>query len=138
MTTVYHGATTYNLHTLLSGQSNRGFGLYVTDTADRAQLYADAQATHEVQTVIRRAPSSAVVELETTEDVRWNRRPDTHTSLDKCEATIKTWQVVHITAYVRRSDLTASHSKINGRYIPTYDYLREQLGDRLTVVVLDA
>jgi len=137
MTTAYHGTTNSRLGAgVLSGASTDFLGLYVTDSADRAQLYADAQATREVCVEVRRAPSSAVVTLETDAPIVWSRRAANHHTLDVCEAVVQTWRVVNVTVYATTYDLAHAAMKVNGCYVPTYPYLRAQLGDRLTIVEL--
>lgn len=137
---VFHGTATHNVFKLLEGASTRGSGLYVTDTAERAQLYADAQASGSISRTVRNVAGSAVVELETAEPVTWDRRPDDHPTLDRVEAVIKTWQIVRVTVNVRQYDLTASRTNLGAprdpRYVPTYDYLRSRLGDKLQINIV--
>ena len=132
---VFHGTTYTSLVNLLSGQSRQFSRLSVTDTAERAQLYADAQATREVATEIRRATGSAVVQMTTTEDLNWIRRDEGHNSLDKCEATIKTWNIVKVIAFTTEYNFKNSVIKVNGSYVNTFEYLTQELGDKLEIVI---
>lgn len=140
-TTVYHGTHGSSVYQLLDGSSRHWPGLYVTDSVEHAQRYADAQASREVVKEIRRVAGSAVVALVTGEAVAWSRRPDSHHTLDVCEAVISRWDVAAVTVYVNRHDLKASSTNVgtkrNPRWVSTYDDLREQLGSRLTIVVVD-
>lgn len=138
MVTVFHGTAVWNIPALLSGKSRDWSGLYVTESADLAQRYADAQATQEVSSEARHAVSSAVVEMNTSDTVVWRRRAENHNTLDVCEAVIKTWSVRYVTVYTTSFNLKSSSIKVDGRYISTFAYLREQLGDCLNVVVVDA
>lgn len=133
---VYHGTKTTSLPSIIRGQTENIIGLFVTDTSERAQLYADAQATREVRTAPRYAAGSAVATLRSAKDVQWMRRGDDHSTLDKCEAVIKTWDVVEVVCYTTASDIRASRIKIDGRYVPTYEWLRDQLGERLIIKVV--
>ena len=102
----YHGTTYWKVKPLLSGKSSEGFGgLYVTDTPERAQLYADAQASGEVDTALRYVPGAAVVEMEIDDSTLWYRREPDHPTLDKVEACVQTWTVTHVTVYVREYDI---------------------------------
>jgi transposase len=139
MTKVFHGTTTAKALSLLqpSGQL-----LYVTDTAERAQLYADAQATGTVSTTVRKANGSAVVEMETDEDIEWRRRAADHNTLDVCETTIRTWTVSNVTVYMRAYDVEHSVMKVSDSehplgysYRKTIEVLQEAFGDKLTVIV---
>lgn len=131
----YHGTAVWNVAKLLEGKSTVFGGLSVTDTAERAQLYADAQATREVSEKIRRAAGSAVVELEVG-GVKWIRRPASHGTLDTCEATVKTWQIAKVTVYASAYDLENSAAKIEGRYQNPYKFLQERLGDKVEIIVV--
>jgi hypothetical protein len=131
---VFHGTQYYKIHNIFNGQSLDFLGLYVTDTADRAQLYADAGATGEVSTSLRFAPGAAVVELETDEPVNWIRRSETHSSLDKCEATIKTWSIVRVTVYITEYAAKNAAHKVNGKYVNSVEFLKAELGDKLNII----
>lgn len=73
---VYHGTSVWEATSLVSNSRN---WLYVTDTPQRAQLYADSRATHfDVSRDIRQAPGSVLVELETSDPITWSRRPADH------------------------------------------------------------
>lgn len=99
MTTVYHGTSIHNLSKLRSGKSVDWYGLYVTDTAERATRYANAQATRTVDAqATTLAPHAAVVVMETDENIIWRRRDDNHHTLDTCETVIKTWRIVDMIA----------------------------------------
>lgn len=137
--TVYHGTTSWKIHNLLNGVSSNWYGLCVTDTAARAQLYADARATEVVSTKVRHAENSAVVELETTETVKWLRRPASHNTLDKCESTIKSWTIKTITLYMTKYAIEHSIMQIqkNSEYVNIVNYLKAALQDKLTIVIID-
>lgn len=136
MMIVYHGTAAWNVPGLLSGQSAQLSRLYVTESAELAQRYADAQASREVSAEVRRVAGSAVLTLETDEAVRWLRRPADHGTLDVAEAAISAWRVVAVTVYTTSYDLDRSRMTVGGRSVPTYAWLREQLGDRLTIEVI--
>ena len=86
---VYHGSTTSKYNSVLDGDFSKSFpGLYVTDTFERAAIYANAQATGIVdENAIVLLPHAVVIEIE-VESVRWFRRSVSHRTLDKCEAII--------------------------------------------------
>lgn len=95
-TTVYHGTRISNIKKLMSGVASFP-GLYVTENEALAARYANAQATGIVSAEFGPlAEHAAVVTLETNQEVDWRRRAHAHTSLDVCEATIKTWRIVAI------------------------------------------
>lgn len=133
---VYHGTATWNVPGLLSGQSTQPPRLYVTESAELAQRYADARASREVSAEVRRVAGSAVVTLETDETVTWMRRPAKHNTLDVAEAAISAWRVISVVVYTTTFDLSHSAMTVGGRSVSTYAWLREQLGDRLTVEVI--
>jgi len=65
-----------------------------------AARYANAQASRTVdpeatQLITERA---TVVEIKTSEEVNWRKRPSGHNSLDICETSIENWTVkaVHV------------------------------------------
>ena len=130
---VYHGTTYWKLHNLFSSNSDNSHGLYVTDTAERAQLYADAQASGEVSLNLRHVSGSAIVELETSDEVRWSRRPDDHPSLDKCEAVIQHWTVRHVVVYTDRFNLEHAMMKVAGQYVKAFEFLQKKLDQRLEI-----
>lgn len=139
MTKVFHGTTTAKALSLLHCGNG---ALYVTDTAERAQLYADAQATGTVSTTVRKATGSAVVELETNEAVEWRRRAADHNTLDVCETTITTWTASNVTVYMRAYDVEHSVMRVADSehplgysYRKTIEVLQEAFGDKLTVIV---
>ena len=73
-------------------------GLNVTNTFARAATYANAQATWYVDpdaTSIKHK-NAVVVEIEVDESPRWQRREESHNTLDKCEAIIKRGRIVKI------------------------------------------
>jgi len=133
---VYHGTTSYQIPQLLCGWSRNRYGLSVTDTAERAQLYADAQASGAVSTTPHYQPGSAVVEME-TRDVTWRRRPADHPSLDVCETEIQTWTITRVTIY-NISDYDFDHVvvKVAGHYVNEMEYLRKHLGRRLHIEIV--
>jgi hypothetical protein len=70
----------------------------VTDTFERAARYANAQATETVRSdAFELGEGAAVIELRAADDVKWHFRPENHNTLDQCEATITTWEIVSIT-----------------------------------------
>jgi len=137
MATAFHGTAIGFVAGLLAGKANNPIGLFVTERADLAQRYADAVASHEVSTEVRRVKSSAVIELETEEVIDWKRRADSHRTLDLCEATIKTWQIAHVTIYTTEYEIGHSVVRVDSKYIKIYPYLQERLGDRLEIVVIE-
>lgn len=136
MAVVFHGCAAYQVPQLLSGTTATPGGLSVTDTAPRAQLYADAQATRAVCDALRYAPGSAVVELESNESLHWFYRPACHNTLDVAEAKVRTWNIVRVVVYATAFDTRASVVMIGGKWVKLYSYLREQLGDMLHIVVV--
>jgi hypothetical protein len=131
---VYHGTSVAKVAGLLAGKPDRFGGLYVTESAELAQRYADAQASREVSTTVRLVAGSAVVEMETAETISWRRRGADHTSLDVCEACINTWTVRRVTVYADAYRLAHSVARIEGRQVNPYTWLREQFGEHLTIV----
>ena len=96
---VFHGSTTYKVHSLVSGDFSKIWpGLNVTDSFERAATYANAQASWYVDpnATVLVHKSSVVVEIEIDELPRWQRRPESHNTLDKCEAIIKRGKIVKI------------------------------------------
>jgi len=133
MTRVWHGSTTWNAHTLAEPRAR----LYVTDTPEKAQLYADAQATESVSDKLRFAPASVVIELETSDPLNWRRRSEGHNTLDTCEAVINNWTVINVTARFTRYSLEHGVAKYNGRYSSIVNALRETYGDKLTIIEVE-
>jgi len=74
--------------------------------------------------------------LEINKQVKWSRRGSNHPTLDKCEATVKTWRVVRAEIFTTEYDLHHSVTKVAGRYVHIYEYLREKLGDRLNINIV--
>ena len=128
---VYHGTTTYKGLGLAEGKARRFGGLSVTDTAERAQLYADAQASGMVSTELRYCKSSLVVELEVA-PVEFRCRPDSHHTLDKVEAEVAEWDVVSATA--RMTSYDVEHSVTRGG-VKVADALKAAFGDRLVLII---
>lgn len=94
---VYHGTTTWKMQSLLSGDFSRWPGLFVTDTRERAARYANSQAQQEVtQQTFPLAPCAVVVAIEVKEQVKWLRRPESHSTLDICEAIIQRGRIVEM------------------------------------------
>jgi hypothetical protein len=131
---VYHGSTSWKIHSLAFGKSNSWLGLWITDTPERAQLYADAQASEIVSTELRFFEDSAVAELETTE-VKWYHRSEDHSSLDKCEATIEAWKVRRVTVRMREYDMQHAKVKIDGDYVLILENLQRVFGDKLEIII---
>ena len=129
----YHGTTIGKIHSTLAGTSSRFSGLYVTDTLERAQLYADAQASRMVETDVRRVSGSAVMALEVPE-TRWMHRENS-TSLDVVEAVVDEWQIINVTVYATGYQVRKALVKIDGRYVNPFEFLKERLGDKLTVII---
>jgi hypothetical protein len=105
---VYHGRAIQIRHKgksierLMSGVSTVFGGLYVTEDAAKATRYANAQTTGSVSKEYHElAEGAAIIELETSEEITWRRRPASHASLDECEASINSWTVSRI--IVRRT-----------------------------------
>jgi hypothetical protein len=126
-TTIYHGTAAWSVDRLLSGVAEFP-GLFVTESAELAQRYADAQASGMVSGTTRHVAGSAVVEMTTEQAINWHRRNADHSTLDVCEAIIQTWQIAHVTVYATAFNIKAS---------ATYRTLQAQLGDRLTIVVVE-
>jgi hypothetical protein len=96
-TTVYHGCATWNIEKLLTGESSRFMGLFVTKTYQLAGRYANSQAAHEVMPIFAKLEEcAAIVELETSDEIIWHER-ETATSLDVTEAIIEKWSVKSVT-----------------------------------------
>ena len=130
-TTVFHGTAVWNLPRLLRGNDSF-MGLYVTDTPQRAQRYADAQTSREVSADIRALPDSVIVELHTPEEITWSRRPEDHPTLDKAEAAIKSWDIANV--YVVGPVKENSRINVGGKYVPTLQWLQDTFGDKLHIV----
>ncbi len=94
---VYHGTTTWKMHSLLSSDFSRWPGLFVTDTQERAANYANSQARQEVtQQTLPLVECAVVIAIEVDEEVKWLRRPESHDTLDKCEAIIQRGHIVEM------------------------------------------
>lgn len=102
MATVYHGSSMGKLPKFLAAiaaarDGGRTATVYVTDTAEDAARYANAQATRIVDadaTAI--GPHAAVLAFTLAGEPRWMRRPETHWTLDVCEAVINLSAVEHV------------------------------------------
>src|SRR5437763_8878929 len=83
------------MNKLVSGDFTAQLGLYVTESFALAARYANSQADRAVHAethLWRRC--AVVVEIETDEAVRWQRRSADHATLDVCEALIRRGRVV--------------------------------------------
>ena len=140
---VYHGTTWHKLSPLASGRDDgrKVSGLYVTDTAERAQLYADARASGIVETSLRYANHSAIVEMDAVVK-GWSRRPEDHNTLDKCEATITEWTVIKVTIYVEQYYLSHTRDKQSpyndkGEHSRLLiERLQDEFGEKLHIVIV--
>lgn len=105
----YHGCRIENVKKLENGKTDNIFGLYVTDRFELAARYANTQATKTIceEITAELNPLAAVIELETEEEINYNRREASHNTLDICEAKIKTWTIFKIT--VKKSDYCNSY-----------------------------
>lgn len=90
----YHGCSITNLIGLVF--KSNGWNLYVTDTAERATRYANAQATGSVsKSYDRLAEGAAVVEVECDDD-GFIRRPESHSTLDTAETIARNWRITRV------------------------------------------
>jgi len=98
----YHGASISNANRLVAAIRNNSIrqpGFYVTDSAERAARYANAQATGIVDPdAISLCEHAAVVALEIPDNTRWLRRTVSHDTLDTCEALVYQARVISIDA----------------------------------------
>ena len=94
MSKSFHGSSISNLIGLLSANPET---IYVTDTAERATRYANAQATGRVSKEFSAlAENAALLEIETS-NVKFITRPAGHNTLDDCEAWVTGWRIVRVT-----------------------------------------
>jgi len=132
-TTVFHGTANTNIKKFLQKRSRQTSYrmdkiLFVTDTPERAARYANAQATGMVKVdVFELGVGAAIIELETSEEIKWYRRSENHSSLDQCEATIETFEIVSITI----NPDPYWNSKTNRVEIPA---LIAEFGDKIKLV----
>lgn len=95
MSKSFHGSSISNLIGLLSANPET---IYVTDTAERAARYANAQATGRVSKEFSAlAENAALLEIETANDVKFITRPAEHNTLDDSEARVTGWRIVRVT-----------------------------------------
>ena len=120
---VYHGCQIDNLPKLLTGKSNRFGGLYVTCSFELAARYANAQASRTVDpaAISLVAERATVVEIETTEEVNWRKRPADHNSLDICEDSIENWTVKAV--HVKLPEYWNSCVFSNNKHIPVSEFI---------------
>lgn len=88
----YNGGSISNLLKNLHGNQ-----IYVTDTAERAIRYANAQATGTVDANLRQKLAEGAVILEVECQPHWLRRPESHNSLDHCEDVVTEFTITKAT-----------------------------------------
>ena len=92
----YHGAKINKLQKLISAIESDSFGLYVTDTRERAARYANAQATGIVDpNATELGEHGAIVALEIPDNTKWMRR-SCGSSLDEVETWIKHAEIISV------------------------------------------
>lgn len=131
---VFHGCKYTNLHNLVSGKSSYVSGLFVTDTCDRARLYANAQASEVVELGDGHKVRSAIVTMEASVK-KWYER-DNSTSLDVREAVVKEWSIEKVEIWASKSDHNV-FVKVDGEYKRYLSYLQETFGEKLVITFVD-